>query len=108
VVCDGYPVIFLLFQASSAGIVSVAVTSSALPVLSGTARMRAGEDVEAEVAAAFGPFVVLFGQDGADESDQASRSGKIPTTSVRRRISRLSRSEGLFDQSDATPPSGTR
>jgi hypothetical protein len=28
----------------------------------------------------------------------AARSGKIPTTSVRRRISRFSRSEGLFDQ----------
>lgn len=28
----------------------------------------------------------------------ASRSGKIPTTSVLRRISRLSRSWGLFDQ----------
>jgi hypothetical protein len=30
----------------------------------------AGEDVEAEVAAAFGPFVVLLGEDGADEADQ--------------------------------------
>ena len=29
----------------------------------------AGEDVEAEVAAAFGPFVGLFGQDRADEAD---------------------------------------
>jgi hypothetical protein len=28
----------------------------------------------------------------------ASRSGKMPTTSVRRRISRLSRSFGLLDQ----------
>ena len=27
------------------------------------------EDVEAEVAAAFGPFVGLLGQDGADEAD---------------------------------------
>jgi hypothetical protein len=29
----------------------------------------AGEDVEAEIAAAFGPFVGLFGQDRADEAD---------------------------------------
>ncbi len=29
----------------------------------------AGEHVEAEVAALFGPFVVLFGEDGADEAD---------------------------------------
>ena len=28
-----------------------------------------GEGVEAEVAALFGPFVVLLGQDGADEAD---------------------------------------
>ena len=30
----------------------------------------AGQDIEAEVAASFGPFVVLLGQDGADEADQ--------------------------------------
>jgi hypothetical protein len=35
--------------------------------------LGAGEDVESEVAAAFGPFVVLFGQDGADEPDEPSR-----------------------------------
>jgi hypothetical protein len=34
------------------------------------------EDVEAEVAAAFGPLVVLFGQDGANpESPDAAGSG---------------------------------
>ena len=38
----------------------------------------AGEDVEAEVAAAFGPFVVLFGQDGADEADQGVAAGEDP------------------------------
>ena len=38
----------------------------------------AGEDVEAEVAAAFGPFVVLFGQDGADEADQGVAVGEDP------------------------------
>ncbi len=35
-----------------------------------------GEDVEAEVAAAFGPFVVLLGQDGADEADQGVSVGE--------------------------------
>jgi hypothetical protein len=56
----------------------------------------AGEDIQAEVAAAFDPFVVLFGQDGADETDEAARSGKMPTTSVRRRISLFNRSCGLL------------
>jgi hypothetical protein len=36
----------------------------------------AGQDVEAEVAAAFGPFVVLLGQDGADEADEGAAVGK--------------------------------
>jgi hypothetical protein len=39
---------------------------------------RAGEDVEAEVAAAFSPFVVLFGEDGADEADQGVPAGEDP------------------------------
>ena len=30
----------------------------------------AGQDLEAEVAAAFGPFVVLLGQDRAGKADQ--------------------------------------
>ena len=64
-----------------------------------------GEDVEPEVAALFGPFVVLLPR--KREMPQArtapirrviaSRLGKMPTTSVRRRISRLSRSFGLLD-----------
>jgi hypothetical protein len=61
----------------------------------------AGQHVEGEVAASFDPFVVLFGEHGADQAVTASRSGKMPTTSVRRRISRLSRSFGLFDQTGA-------
>ena len=36
----------------------------------------AGEDVEAEVAAAFDPFVVLFGQDRADQADQRVAVGE--------------------------------
>ena len=35
-----------------------------------------GEDVEAEVAASFGPFVVLFGKDGANEADQRVAAGE--------------------------------
>jgi hypothetical protein len=38
----------------------------------------AGQDAEAGVAAAFGPFVVLFGQDGADEADQGIAAGEDP------------------------------
>ena len=36
----------------------------------------AGEDVEAEVAAAFGPFVVLLGQHGADQADEGVAVGE--------------------------------
>ena len=57
------------------------------------------EGFEAEVAALFGPLVVLLGQDGPDEADDRVAVGKDPTTSVRRRISRLRRSLGLLDQS---------
>ena len=35
-----------------------------------------GEGVEAEVAAAFGPLVVLFGKDGADEPDDGGPVGE--------------------------------
>jgi SAM-dependent methyltransferase len=38
--------------------------------------LAAGEDVEAEVAAACGPFVVLFGEDGADEADEGVAVGE--------------------------------
>src|ERR1700722_8651049 len=37
-----------------------------------------GQDVQAEVAAAFGPFIVLLGQDGADEADQGIAAGEDP------------------------------
>ena len=37
-----------------------------------------GEDVESEVAAAFGPFVVLLGQDRADEPDDGVAGGEDP------------------------------
>jgi hypothetical protein len=34
------------------------------------------EDFQAEVAAGFGPFVVLFGQHGTDEADQGGAVGE--------------------------------
>ena len=37
---------------------------------------RFGEDVEAEVAARLDPFVMLFGQDGADEADKRVTVGE--------------------------------
>lgn len=36
----------------------------------------AGQDVQAEVATSFGPFVVLFGQDGADQADEGVAGGE--------------------------------
>lgn len=39
----------------------------------------------------FGPFVVLHGEDGTDEANDGVAVGRMPTTSVRRLISRLSR-----------------
>jgi hypothetical protein len=41
---------------------------------------------------------VLIAHDGADERITALSLGKMPTTLVRRLISSLSRSSGLFDQ----------
>lgn len=38
----------------------------------------AGEDVEAEVAAAFDPLVVLLGEYGADEADDRAAVGEDP------------------------------
>jgi hypothetical protein len=46
----------------------------------------AGEDVETEVAAAFGPVLVLLGQSGADQTDQRVAVGEAAEESVRRRI----------------------
>jgi hypothetical protein len=43
------------------------------------------------------PFVILFEQDGADETDDSVLVGKMPTTSVRRLISPLRRSIGLVE-----------
>ena len=35
-----------------------------------------GEDVEAQIAPPFDPFVVLFGQDGSDEADDRGPVGE--------------------------------
>jgi hypothetical protein len=40
--------------------------------------LGSGQDVESEVAAPFGPLVVLLCQDGADESDQGVAVGEDP------------------------------
>jgi hypothetical protein len=40
-----------------------------------------GQDVEADVAAHLGPFVVLFGEHGADEADQGGAVGEDGSTS---------------------------
>jgi hypothetical protein len=45
-----------------------------------------GQDVEAEVAAAFDPVVVLLGQDGADEADQGV-AGIFPNPAALLRLS---------------------
>jgi hypothetical protein len=37
-----------------------------------------GQDLESEVAASFGPFVGLFGEDGADQSDDGLAGGEDP------------------------------
>ncbi len=54
-----------------------------------------GEDLEAQVAPSFDPFVVLFGGRPTRRMIEA-RSGKMPTTSVRRRTSQLRRSWGCW------------
>ena len=64
----------------------------------------AGEDVEAEVAAAFDPFVVLFGQDAADQTDQGVLVGEYADDVDAPLISRLSRSEGCWTRFAAGPP----
>lgn len=64
------------------------VVSSDLGVVGGDdVDSAADERVEAEVAAAFGPFVGLLGQAGPTRQTMASRVGKLPTASLRRRIS---------------------
>jgi hypothetical protein len=58
-----------------------------------------GKDFEADVAAHLGPFVVLFGEHGADQTDQSVPAGR---GKMRRRRcvgeARLSGPWGLFHQ----------
>src|SRR5947209_1766837 len=51
-----------------------------------------GQELGAHVAAGHEPLVVLLGEDRSDEADHGPRLGKMPTKSVRRRSSLLSRS----------------
>ena len=51
---------------------------------------------EAHVACTLhGPLIILFEQQGTDESDDGDLIGEMPTTSLRRLISPLRRSSGL-------------
>ena len=50
------------------------------PGVGDEAQAAFGEDVEAEVAAAFGPFVGLLGQDAADQADDALAVGEDADT----------------------------
>ena len=59
----------------------------------------AGDIGNGEVAASFGPFVVLLGQHRAHQAPRRPPVGEDAHTSVRRRISRFSRSCGLLDHS---------
>jgi hypothetical protein len=63
-------------------------------------KARLGEGFNARLAPGDGPLVVLFGEDGTDETDDGGSvgAGRCRPTSVRRRISLSSRSWGLFDQ----------
>jgi hypothetical protein len=45
-------------------------------IAAGECGAGAGEHVEAKVAAAFDPFVVLFGQRGSDETDGGAAAGE--------------------------------
>ena len=57
--------------------------------------MAAGEDFEAQVTAALGPFMVLLGEDRPDQADGAS--GREAADDVGAAANyRLSRSEGLW------------
>ncbi len=71
-----------------------------------------GDEVESEVAAGFDPVVVLLASTAPTRRISAARSGKMPTTSVRRRISGLSRSwergSVLVGRSFKTPGGCTR
>jgi hypothetical protein len=50
------------------------------------------KDFQSHIAARLGPFIVLLGQDRADQADDRVAAGKIPTTSVRLPTSLLRRS----------------
>src|SRR4051812_40528339 len=76
VVCDGCRVIFCGSGAERRDVDLLGV--GGVGVGGDGSQPAAGEEVEAEVAAAFGPFVVLFGQDGADEAGQGGAVGEDP------------------------------
>jgi hypothetical protein len=76
VVCDDYCVIFVLSGAERRDGRLGGHLLAGLGGVGDGPEAAAGQDVEAEVAAAFGPFVVLFGEDGADQSDEGVAVGE--------------------------------
>jgi hypothetical protein len=54
------------------------VVTSSRSVVGDGGQAGAGEDVQAEVAASFGPFVVLLGQHRADEAGHPGPAGEDP------------------------------
>jgi hypothetical protein len=87
---------FYTAASSSAG-----TSSPPMPALT---RRRAGQTLGRYVAPGDGPLVVLLGQHGADEAGDGSAVGKLPTTSVHRRSSLLSRRSR---QAKMSPPAST-
>jgi hypothetical protein len=96
---DGYRVTFMSVRGLSAGMFGWAITSSVGAGRRDRSQPAAGEDVEAEVGGDLRSIRRAVRRARRRPGRiTASRSGKTPTTSVRRRISSLSRSEELFLQ----------
>ncbi len=74
----------------------------------GRAGRGSGRGRRAEVAAGFGHSSCCSARTAPTRRMMLPRSGKMPTTSVRRRISLLRLSLGLLDQSVARSPWGSR
>src|ERR1039458_9437170 len=70
----------ILWLGSGAGCLEVAGGGHLLGVsaIGGESDAGGGEDVEAEVAASFGPFLVPLGQDRADKADQRVAAREDP------------------------------
>ena len=65
-----------------------------VPEVGGESEAAAGGDVQSEATASLGPFIGLSAGTAPTRRTIASRVGKMPTESVRRRISLFKRSVG--------------